>query len=409
MWFNSIDYYYIQMFSYFYALVINIFMILTLKGDTQITNLDSLEERRKDENKIIKKLIDKSIEKWAYYYNILIYLFVMFNAICIALWVYFRMPLYYRLDTIIYMQENKINDKKKLRLYDKIKIALLKSIWERDHISSLIFEFITSLIGAILKRGEIIYPFLLLAILDLNLDLHNIIISIKTKYKELGLTFVLMILIMYVFSNIAFFFFNEDFEAELDYFEDNYCRSLMFCFLTTTDSGLRARGGLGDSGQRISFARFPYHYVGRIITDDLFFFIIIIIMIDLVFGIVIESFDALGIKELKQKNDKTNHCFICHVNKATVEKNRENFDEHRENNHNLWNYVDYMIFLKFSEIHDLNATNSYAREKLDNKDITWLPSYKDVGSRDEDKKKDENEDSLSIAEENIIKYSVKEP
>ena len=408
MWFNSIDYYYIQMFSYFYALFINIFMILTLKGDTQITNLNTLEERRKDENKIIKKLIEKSIEKWANYYNILIYLFVAFNAIGIAIWVYFRMPLYYRLDTIIYMQENKINDKKKLNFYDKIKIALMKSIWERDHISSLIFEFIISLIGAILKRGEIIYPFMLLAILDLNMDLHNIIISIKTKYKELGLTFVLMILIMYVFSNVAFFFFNEDFKAELDYFEDNYCESLIFCFLTTTDSGLRARGGLGDSGERISFARFPFHYVGRIITDDLFFFIIIIIMIDLVFGIVIESFDALGIKEQKQKNDKTNHCFICHVNKATVEKNRENFDEHREKNHNLWNYVDYMIFLKFSEIHDLNATNSYSREKLDNKDISWLPSYKDVCLRDEDKKKDENEENLSIAEENIIKYCVKE-
>jgi hypothetical protein len=216
-------------------------MILTLKGDTQITNLNTLEERRKDENKIIKKLIEKSIEKWANYYNILIYLFVAFNAIGIAIWVYFRMPLYYRLDTIIYMQENKINDKKKLNFYDKIKIALMKSIWERDHISSLIFEFIISLIGAILKRGEIIYPFMLLAILDLNMDLHNIIISIKTKYKELGLTFVLMILIMYVFSNVAFFFFNEDFKAELDYFEDNYCESLIFCFLTTTDSGLRAR------------------------------------------------------------------------------------------------------------------------------------------------------------------------
>ena len=317
------------------------------------------------------------------------------------------MPLYYRLDKIIYMEENNISDKSKLKFMDKFKILLINTIWHRDYISTLIFEFIISLIGAILTRGEIIYPFLLLAILDLNLGLKNIIISVQEKYKELTLTFVLMVLIMYVFSNIAFFFFDADYAAELDYYDDNVCSSLLFCFLTALDSGLRARGGLGDSGERISFARYPGHYAGRIITDDLFFFIIIIIMIDLVFGIVIEAFNVLGAKEQKQKNDVTNHCFICHINKATVEKNRQNFNEHREKRHNLWNYVDYMIFLKFGDIHDLNAINSYARNKLDNKDISWLPTYKDSSSHDESKKED-NEDSFSVADENINKYIVKE-
>ena len=259
-----------------------------------------------------------------------------------------------------------------------------------------------------MHRGEIIYPFLLLAILDLNLDLKNIIISVKEKYKELGLTFLLMVLIMYMFSNIAFFFFDEDYAAEIEYQADNVCSSLMFCFLTALDSGLRARGGLGDSGERISYARYPGHYVRRIITDDLFFFIVIIIMIDLVFGIVIEAFNHLGAKEQKQKNDVTNHCFICHINKATVEKNRQNFNEHRKKTHYLWNYVDYMISLKFSDIHDLNAINSYAREKLDNKDISWLPTYKDYSTGDEKRKIDENENELEIADENINKYQVKE-
>ena len=110
---------------------------------------------------------------------------------------------------------------------------------------------------------------------------------------------------------------------------------------------------------------------------------------------------------MSKKNDVTNHCFICHINKATVEKNRQNFNEHREKRHNLWNYVDYMIFLKFGDIHDLNAINSYARGKLDNKDISWLPTYKDSSSNDENKK-EENEDSFSVADENINKYIVKE-
>ena len=66
-----------------------------------------------------------------------------------------------------------------------------------------------------------------------------------------------------------------------------------------------------------------------------------------------------------------------------------------------------MIYLKFADIHNLNAINSYAREKIDNKDISWLPTYKDkIGS--EEGKADDDEDELKVEEENIHKYVVKE-
>ena len=66
-----------------------------------------------------------------------------------------------------------------------------------------------------------------------------------------------------------------------------------------------------------------------------------------------------------------------------------------------------MIYLKFADIHNLNAINSYAREKIDNKDISWLPTYKDkIGN--EEGKADDDEDELKVEEENIHKYVVKE-
>ena len=149
--------------------------------------------------------------------------------------------------------------------------------------------------------------------------------------------------------------------------EDNYCASLVFCFMSTLDYGLRNRGGVGDLMTRISFKRNTGRYMGRFFYDVTFFLLIVIIMIDMVFGIIIESFQELCNEDQKHENDKKSHCFICHVNRATVEKNRHNFNEHREKTHNLWNYVNYMISLKFADLHDLNAINSYAREKMDNK------------------------------------------
>ena len=149
--------------------------------------------------------------------------------------------------------------------------------------------------------------------------------------------------------------------------------------------------------------------MGRFFYDVTFFLLIVIIMIDMVFGIIIESFQELCNEDQKHENDKKSHCFICHVNRATVEKNRHNFNEHREKTHNLWNYVNYMISLKFADLHDLNAINSYAREKMDNKNISWLPTYKDEGKNDgSSKKRDDNEDNFKVEDENIKKHIVKE-
>jgi hypothetical protein len=85
---------------------------------------------------------------------------------------------------------------------------------------------------------------------------------------------------------------------------------------------------------------------------------------------------------------------------------------HVNKEHNMWNYVSYMIYVKLSNIHDLNSINSYAREKIDNKDISWLPSYKDlINSDNENNKEDESEDDedFKIEEENINNHYIVQP
>ena len=317
------------------------------------------------------------------------------------------MPLYYKIDRLKYIEENNIQHKKHLTFGQKLYIIIVMTIYDRDYISTLIYEFGFSLIGAIMKRGEIVYAFLLLPIIDLNNILKNIIVSIKLRYKEVCLTFLLAFIIMYVFSNIAYFFFNQDFSQEIEYMDDNVCKTLIFCFLNSLDSGLRARGGIADSAIRLSYARNRDHYLRRLIMDDFFFILIVIIAIDLVFGIIISAFNNLRDEEQKHSTDRKNHCFICHVNKNTLEKNRQNFNEHRTKTHNLWNYVDYMISLKFSDFHDLNAINSYANQKIQNKDISWLPTYKDLKSNSKNGKMDELEEELKVEDENVNKYFVK--
>ena len=58
-----------------------------------------------------------------------------------------------------------------------------------------------------------------------------------------------------------------------------------------------------------------------------------------------------------------------------------------------------MIFLKFSELRNLNAINLFARMNLDNKNIQFLPSYQDNYGEEEQKEKKEKEEEEEEIEE----------
>ena len=148
------------------------------------------------------------------------------------------------------------------------------------------------------------------------------------------------------------------------------------------------------------------HYLSRLLLDDLFFVLIIIIMIDLVFGIILNSFDELRHRNQKYKSDMINYCLICHSNKKSLENIRLDFNDHVNNIHNVWNYVEYMISLKLKDFHDLNAINQYVRAKMEKKDITWLPTYKDKFNK-KDNYYDIDEKKLIVSIENVDNYKLK--
>ena len=413
----SIDYIYVQFLMYFFALIFLIFMLFTLEG---YKGIEAILEEEEEERRLrillrnlieipskISNAIEFSIEKWGDVYNYICYFFFALNGILIISWIAVKMPLYYILDKYKYIEENKVNENH-LTFWNKSYIMIFGAIIGRDYITTLLYMFIISLIGAIMKRGEIIYSFTLLAIVDLNPTLKGITMSIKLRGPELFASFLLLIFLVYFYSNLGFFYLNDNFAADIENdIPDNYCLCLSFCFMTNFDAGIRARGGAADQMIRISFERHTELYSIRIIYDISYFLICIIIMIDLVFGIILGTFSDMREKERKHYNDKINNCFICHITRETVEKRKEDFNFHRDKKHYLWNYVDYMIFLKFSEVHELNAVNSFARHNLDIKNISFLPSYEDNYEdgdiiEDKEERKENNEESESSSSSSEI-------
>ena len=402
IWLSRTNFYYLELTSYAFALMYNFILLFTIKGDTQITKSDTLKERIQNKSKI-QSLINYSINDWNIIYYAINWIYLILNGIFIGIWIRYKLPLYYRLDKVKYRELFKKDKSKKLNILEKIYILLYMCLLQRNYIKMILYESFVCIICLIIN-SEIIYGFFLLPILYLNKTLKSLVISIQLQFKQFVVTFFFTFILIYVFTNIYYFIFNSDFVVELNYFKDNYCKELIFAVLNALDYGLRARGGLADSAIRISFSRNKLHYIKRLIIDDLFFLLIVILMIDMVFGIIIKSFDELRHRNQKYKYDKLNNCFICHCNRKLLDKMRINFNEHVTNNHNIWNYVEYMLSLKLKDLHDLSAINQYVRIKIDKKDISWLPTYKDINKDNDSFLDDKN---LVVFHENIINYKIK--
>lgn len=123
------------------------------------------------------------------------------------------------------------------------------------------------------------------------------------------MTGILAVTVIYIYSMIAFY--NPDLHSTLildGYTDQNVtpvCSYPWECFLFIVNAGLRQGGGVGDllthqdyndDNKSEYFARFFY--------DLTFFLIIIIILLNIVFGIIIDTFAELR----DQKTNRGTHC-----------------------------------------------------------------------------------------------------
>ena len=391
-------------FGYLLTLVFNLFLLFTIKGDYQITEINSIKYRRKDKLKT-DFLIKNSVNYWDKYNSYILSGYVIKNIIIITIIFYSRISIYYRLDKLKYINYYK-KKQKNICVKDKLYIFFIMTIFGRKHICNIIYELIITMISVIYDT-KILYAFLLLTIFNSVKTIKNVVTGIQLRFKAFFLVLFLSFIFIYIMSNISYFFYKKDYAQDISYNDDNVCDNLIFCFLNALDYGLRARGGIGDSAKSISYLRNFGHYIGRIFLDDLYFLLIVIIMIDIVFIVIERSFISLKNKNEKNSLDKKNYCFICHANIYSLKKYYgQSIQKHRKKIHNVWNYVEYIIYLKKSDINKLNYFDTYVLKKIEKKDISWMPTFVDVIREINQKYEAANNGELDVKEENIHKYKL---
>jgi len=195
------------------------------------------------------------------------------------------------------------------------------------------FYLIVSILGVAIS--EITYSLHLLDVINRSDVLRNVVKAVTHNVKQLLSTALLGIIMIYIYSIVGFFFSDDSyFNVDVgSYGGERQCQSMLQCYLTTLNWGLRNGGGIGESLLLPSYAddaRGPYYF--RVVFDLSFFIIINIVFLNIIFGIIIDTFAGKNIFEINtlmnflelrdQKSmideDMKTICFICNLDRYTV-------------------------------------------------------------------------------------------
>jgi len=162
-----------------------------------------------------------------------------------------------------------------------------------------------------------------------------------------------------------------------------HCRSLLGCFYVLF------YGGLSDAGNLKNFLATANPgapvYLKRIAFDSIFFIWVGIILLNIITGLMVDTFSRLR-EEKKQRNDTLEHeCFVCGLTRGAYEDLTlasaavahaavPPFDAHVGQDHDLWAYVHYVAYLGAKDPTEDSGIESFVRAQVAHHLLEWVPS-----------------------------------
>ncbi|XP_043499298.1 ryanodine receptor isoform X4 [Polistes fuscatus] len=172
--------------------------------------------------------------------------------------------------------------------------------------------------------------------------LRTILQSVTHNGKQLVLTVMLLTIVVYIYTVIAFNFFRKFYIQEEDDEVDKKCHDMLTCFVFHLYKGVRAGGGIGDE---IGEPDGDDYEVYRIMFDITFFFFVIVILLAIIQGLIIDAFGELRDQLENVKTNMESNCFICGLGKEYFDTVPHGFDTHVQQEHNLANYMFFLMHL----------------------------------------------------------------
>ncbi|XP_051776949.1 inositol 1,4,5-trisphosphate receptor type 1-like isoform X1 [Erpetoichthys calabaricus] len=279
------------------------------------------------------------------------------------------------------------------------------------------------------------YSLLLFDLVYREETLLNVIKSVTRNGRSIILTAVLALILVYLFSIVGYIFFKHDFILEVnripnktleagasmageffsssvchlennencsrqlaegsqmkvedDENKEHTCESLLMCIVTVLSHGLRSGGGVGDVLRKPSKEE-PL-FAARVIYDLLFFFMVIIIVLNLIFGVIIDTFADLRSEKQKKEEVLKTTCFICGLERDKFDNKTVTFEEHIKEEHNMWHYLCFIVLVKVKDSTEYTGPESYVAEMIKEHNLDWFPRMRAMSLVSSDAEGEQNE------------------
>ncbi|CAL8299057.1 unnamed protein product [Merluccius merluccius] len=168
--------------------------------------------------------------------------------------------------------------------------------------------------------------------------LRTILSSVTHNGKQLALTVGLLAVVVYLYTVVAFNFFRKFYNKG----EDMKCNDMLTCYMFHMYVGVRAGGGIGDEIDDPAGDEFEME---RVVFDITFFFFVIVILLAIIQGLIIDAFGELRDQQEQVKEDMETKCFICGIGSEYFDTVPHGFETHTLQEHNLANYLFFMMYL----------------------------------------------------------------
>ena len=228
--------------------------------------------------------------------------------------------------------------------------------------------------------GNFNYFFFCAHLLDIAVaiaSLRTILQSVTHNGKQLVLTVMLLVIIVYIYTVIAFNFFRKFYVSGGDEGEDGEesepdrkCHNMLTCFIFNVYQGVRSGGGIGDVIEPPDGDEYEMY---RIIFDITFFFFIIVILLAIIQGLIIDAFGELRSQLQSVVDDMEAACFICGIGKDYFDKVPHGFETHVQKEHNLANYLFFLMHLINKPDTDYTGQETYVWEMYQQRCWDFFP------------------------------------
>ncbi|XP_062567417.1 inositol 1,4,5-trisphosphate receptor type 3-like isoform X1 [Saccostrea cucullata] len=273
----------------------------------------------------------------------------------------------------------------------------------RSHLEIEIYNFKTIyyfIFFACSVLGTVFYgyffAFHLLHMAELNQLLKRVIAAVTTNGKSLLMVALLGLAVFFCYSLISFAFFREVFFQEA---AGRHCRTVYQCFITMIHHGFvdtpytTIEGLMDDNWDRVIYVT---------IFDVTFFILVTTVGLNIIFGIIVDTFSQLRDAKWEIDKDMMNNCFICSRESYDFERHGNGFERHVRQEHYQWAYLFFFLHLDETRPNDYTALELHVFNQLQHNVYDFFPLNRALSLMNEENTSERKLENLRINIEYMV-------